>query len=116
MKTILVAVRLDAAPRGKLPPWGGLLDTAEEVGLWSFAPGPDGGVRPLPPGLLWGRFEDEASALAALEDALEEASELLGYPVTARGRVAGALGSPQKNWGGEIPFAEAEALLYLSHQ
>ena len=115
MKTILVTVRLGPAPRGKLPPWGGLIDAAEEQGLWSFAPRAGGGARALPEGLLWGRFEDEAAALAALDVALAEASELLGYRVTTRGRVAGAMGARQKSWS-ENSFAQGQALLYLSYQ
>ena len=115
MKTFLVAVRLQPGPRGKLPPWGGLLDTAEEQGLWSFALRADGGAQALPEGLLWGRFEDEAAALAALDAALAEASELLGFRLTTQGRVAGAMGEPQKNWA-EKPIAQGQALLYLSHQ
>ncbi len=115
MKTILVAVPLEPGPRGKLPPWGGLIDTAEEHGLWSLVPQAGGGLRALPEGLLWGRFEDEAAALTALAAALAEASELLGYRLAAPGRVACPVGSQEKNWG-EISFAPAEALLYLSLQ
>ncbi len=115
MKTILVAVRLEPGPRGKLPPWGGLIDTAEERGLLNLVVQPGGGLQQLPEGVLWGRFEDEPAALAALDAALADASDLLGYPLTARGRVACPVGAHEKNWR-EIPFDPAEALLYLSPQ
>jgi hypothetical protein len=87
MQPFLIACRLAPAPPGRLPPWGGLLDAADEEGLWSFSFGPEG-VRPLPEGMLWGRFVDETAALRALDLALSGASELLGYPVRVRGRVA----------------------------
>ncbi len=115
MKSILVAVRLEPGPRGKLPPWGGLIDTAEEHGLLNLVAQPGGGLQPLPEGVLWGWFEDEAAALAALAAALADASDLLGYRVNARGRVACPVGAYEKIWR-EIPFAPAQALLYLSPQ
>ena len=109
MRDIMIACRLEAGPQGRLPPWGGLLDAAEEQGLWSYILAPAGAHR-LPEGLLWGRFEDEAQALAAFDAALAEASWLLGYPATAERRLACAA-SQGRN--GEIPFAPAQALLYL---
>ena len=111
MQGFLIAFRLEPAPSGRLPPWGGLLDTAEEHGLWNYILRP--GLHRLPEGLLWGRFEDEASALAALDSALSGASDLLGYPVRARGRLAWPTDTLAE---AEIPFAQAQALLYLSHR
>ena len=87
MQTFLVVCRLGPAPPGKLPPWGGVLDVADEHGLMSLTMD-ESGVRALPQGMLWGRFEDADGALAALEAALGGASELLGYGITARGRAA----------------------------
>ncbi len=110
MREILIACQLQAAPNGRLPPWGGLLDSAEEHGLMSFILGPDGG-RPLAQGLLWGRFEDEAAALAAFDAALAGASELLGYQVRVHRRMACAAGGEAP----EFPFAQAEAPLYLPY-
>lgn len=112
MRDYLIACRLEPEPAGKLPAWGGLLDVADEHGLWSFRAGPEG-LRPLPEGMLLGGFADEAAALAALDAALESASDLLGYPVRARGRVACPAG-PGGLAARQIPFAEAQALLYLS--
>jgi len=86
-RPFLIACRLAPGPPGKLLPWGGLLDVADECGLWGFSLGPEG-VRPLPEGMLWGRFADETAALGALDLALSGAADLLGYPVRVRGRVA----------------------------
>ena len=87
MPAYLIVCRLGPAPPGKLPPWGGVLDVADEHGLIALAVDPPG-VRALPQGMLWGRFEDADGALAALEAALDGASDLLGYRITARGRAA----------------------------
>lgn len=108
MHPFLIACRLALGPPGKLPAWGGLLDAAEEQGLWSFSFGPEG-VRPLPEGMLWGRFDDAATALKALELALAEASDLLGYPVRAQGRVACAL-APRDSLAPQISIADSQAL------
>ena len=87
MQSYLIVCRLDPAPPGKLPPWGGVLDVADEHGLMSLAI--DGtGVRLLPQGMLWGRFKNAHAALKALEAAIDGASDLLGYRITARGRAA----------------------------
>ncbi len=87
MQSYLLVCRLDPAPPGKLPPWGGVLDVADEHGLLSLAI--DGtGVRPLPQGMLWGRFETADAALAALDAAIDGASDLLGYRIIAHGRAA----------------------------
>ena len=98
MQTYLLVCRLDPAPVGKLPPWGGLLDVADEHGLLAYAVD-EGGLQALPPDMLWGRFETAAAALAALDASIAGASELLGYPIRARGRLAcptgaGALPAP----------------------
>ncbi len=112
MRDMLIACRLEAGAKGQLPPWGGLLDAAEEHGLWSYILS-SGGAHRLPEGLLWGRFENEAQAISAFDAALAEASWLLGYPVRATRRLACAAGAgPQA----EIPFAPAQALLYLLTQ
>ena len=112
MQGFLIAFRLEPAPAGRLPPGGGLLDAAEEHGLWSLVWGP-AGARPLPEGRLWGRFADARAALDAFDTALATASDLLGYPVRARGRLAW----PAANLAeAENPFAQAEALLYLSYR
>ena len=87
MQNYLVVCRLDPAPAGKLSPWGGLLDVADEHGLLAYAID-EAGVRALPPDMLWGRFETAAAALAALDASIAAASELLGYPLRARGRLA----------------------------
>ncbi len=87
MQSYLVVCRLDPAPLGKLPPWGGLLDVADEHGLLAYAIDEEG-LRALPPDMLWGRFETPAAALAALDASIAGASELLGYPIQARGRLA----------------------------
>ena len=87
MQSYLIVCRLEPAPAGRLPPWGGVLDVADEHGLMSLAI--DGtGVRLLPQGMLWGRFENADAALSALEAAIDGASDLLGYRITARGRAA----------------------------
>ncbi len=109
MRDMLVACRLEAGPKGRLPPWGGLLDAAEEHGLWSYILAP-GGAHRLPEGLLWGRFEGEAQALAAFDAAVAEASSLLGYPVRTTRRLACAAGGGPE---AQNPFAQAQALLYL---
>ena len=87
MQSYLVVCRLDPPPAGKLSPWGGLLDVADEHGLLAYAIGEDG-VRALPSDMLWGRFDTAAAALAALDASIAGASELLGYPIQARGRLA----------------------------
>ena len=112
MQGFLIAFRLDPAPPGRLPPGGGLLDTAEEHGLWSLV-WDAAGARPLPEGRLWGRFESARAALAAFDAALAGASDLLGYPVRARGRLAWCADNLAEP---ENPFAQAQALLYLSHR
>ncbi len=112
MQGFLIAFRLEPAPSGRLPPWGGLLDAAEEHGLWSVV-WDASGARPLPEGRLWGRFANASSALDAFDSALSGASDLLGYPVRARGRLAW----PADNLAeAENTFAQAQALLYLSHR
>jgi len=110
MRDFLIACRLEAGPMGRLPPWGGLLDAAEEHGLWSYLVQP-GGLHRLPEGLLCGRFADEAQALAAFDAAMADASALLAYPVRAMRRAACAA---SRSGDAEIPFAQAKALLYLS--
>ena len=112
MQGFLIAYRLEPAPAGGLPPYGGLLDAAEEHGLWSLV-WEAASARRLPDGRLWGRFEDARAALDAFDSALADASDLLGYPVRARGRLAWPADSI-----GEVenPFAQAKALLYLSHR
>ncbi len=112
MPDLLIACTLQDPPSGRLPPWGGLLDAAEEHGLWNYIPRA-GGVHRLPEGVLWGCFADEAAALAALNGALEGASELLGYRVRAHRRLACAAGE-----GAQVEFsiAEPDALLYLPYQ
>jgi hypothetical protein len=109
VRDILIACRLETGPKGQLPPWGGLLDAAEEHGLWSYLVAP-GGAHRLPEGLLWGRFADEARALAAFDSALHEASWLLGYPVRATRRLACATAAATE---AENPVAPVKALLYL---
>ena len=84
MHSYLIVFRLDPAPAGKLLPWGGVLDVADEHGL-SFLTFDRTGVRLLPEGMLWGRFEDAVAALEAVEATLAAASELLGYRVVAHG-------------------------------
>ena len=87
MQNFLVVCRLEPAPVGMLPPWGGLLDVADEHGLFSLiVEGAD--VRRLSEGMLWGRFDSADEALEALEASLASASALLGYPIRARGRAA----------------------------
>ena len=117
MQSFLIVCRLEPAPDGKLPPWGGLLDVAEDHGLCWLAPDGDG-LRRLPEGTLWGRFERSAEALAALDAALADASRLLGYPVRAPRRIACPTEAAALSGFGdaEKPFAQAEALLYLSHR
>ncbi len=87
MQSYLIVCRLDPAPPGKLAPWGGVLDVADEHGLLSLAIDRTG-VRLLPQGMLWGRFENAKAALGALDATLEGASDLLGYRITARGCAA----------------------------
>ena len=116
MPAYLIVCRLGPAPPGKLPPWGGVLDVADEHGLIALAVDPPG-VRALPQGMLWGRFEDADGALAALEAALDGASDLLGYRITARGRARPA--PSRRPWrrrraGGQIPLAPPQAPLYLA--
>ena len=117
MQSFLIVCRLEPAPPDKLPPWGGLLDVAEEHGLWWLAPDEDG-LKRLPEGTLWGRFERAADALAALDTALSDASELLGYELRARRRIACPTEAAALSGFGDAqkPFAQAEALLYLSYQ
>ncbi len=117
MQSFLIVCRLEPAPEGKLPPWGGLLDVAEEHGLWWLAPDEEG-LRRLPEGTLWGRFERAADALAALDAALSDASRLLGYHLRARRRIACPTEAAALSGFGDAqkPFAQAEALLYLSYQ
>ncbi|HEX4095502.1 MAG TPA: hypothetical protein VHX64_02180 [Caulobacteraceae bacterium] len=110
MLDFLLAVRLEPEPKGRLSAWGGLLDVADEHGLWSFSLGADD-LHRLPGGMLWGSFPDEAAALAALDAALASAGALLGYPVRARTRIAcqaGAVGMGRA----DSAIAQAEALLY----
>lgn len=114
MPDFLIAVRLEPAPKGRLPAWNGLLDVSDEHGLWSFSIG-EGKLRPLPDGMLWGAFPDAAAALAALDAALAGAGDLLGYPVRARSRMACAVDGGRKSIA-EFPVAQAEALLYLVSQ
>ena len=112
MQSFLIAFRLEPAPPGRLPPYGGLLDAAEEHGLWSLAWDATGAQR-LPEDRLWGRFEDAGAALGAFDSALATASDLLGYPLRARGRLAWPADNLAET---ENPIAQAQALLYLSHQ
>ena len=107
MQGFLIAFRLEPAPPGRLPPGGGLLDTAEEHGLWSLIWDP-AGARRLPEDRLWGRFADARAALDAFDAALAAASDLLGYPVRARGRLAWPADDLAE---AENPFAQTEALL-----
>ena len=112
MPDLLIACSLQDPPSGRLPPWGGLLDAAEEHRLWNYIPRPDG-VHRLPEGVFWGRFADETAVLAALDGALETASELLGYRVCAHRRLACAAGDGAQ---AEFSIAEPDALLYLPYQ
>ena len=112
MPGFLIAFRLEPAPPGRLPPDGGLLDAAEEHGLWPLVWGA-AGARRLPEDRLWGRFDSARAALQAFDSALADASDLLGYPVRARGRLAWATDNLAE---AENPFAQAKALLYLSYR
>ena len=87
MQGYLIVCRLDQPPPGSLPPWGGVLDVADEHGLLSLAIDRTG-VRLLPEGMLWGRFENAEAALGALQAALDSASDFLGYRIGLRGRAA----------------------------
>jgi hypothetical protein len=87
MPSFLIVCRLEPEPPGKLPPWGGLLDVVDEHGLYSLVIDRTG-VRLLPEGMLGGRFVSPQAALAAFDEALVSASDLLGYPVRASSRDA----------------------------
>ena len=81
---------LRPGPREKLPAAFGLLDAAEERGL-SRSVWQAGVWRRLPEGVLWGRFADSSAAIAAFDQALDDASELLGFCVRAERRLAASL-------------------------
>ena len=92
MEDCLIVCTLGDPPPGALPPWGGLVDSAEEQGLFWFRP--DGEhLRRLPVGLLWGRFDDPSCALQAFDDAVAGASDLLGYPIPVERRMVRLDGS-----------------------
>jgi hypothetical protein len=81
---------LEPGPSGKLPADLGLLDAADKPDLSCLVPGA-GAWRRLPEGVFCGKFPDGPAALAAFDAALAEASQLLGFPVQARRRLAAKL-------------------------
>jgi hypothetical protein len=50
--------------------------------------------------MFWGWFESSEAALEALDDAIASASELLGYPIRARGRAASPVGGTERTAAG----------------
>ncbi len=90
MTGYVIYYELRPGPGDKLPAAFGLLDAAEEHGL-SQQIGDAGGWRRLPQGALWGRFAASDDAIAAFDRALADASELLGFAVTAERRLAASL-------------------------
>ena len=78
---------LEPGPPEKLPAAFGLIEAAEEHGLWSIIRH-HGGWRRLPQGVLGGTFPDGQAALEAFDHSLNEASCLLGFSLRARRRLA----------------------------
>ena len=81
---------LEPGPPEKLPAVFGLSEAAEEHGLSSIIRS-RGGWRRLPQGVLGGSFPDVHAALEAFDCALHGASDLLGFPLRARRRLAAEL-------------------------
>ena len=108
MEECLIICALGDPPPGALPAWGGLADCAEEHGLSCFRPHEDC-LRPLPAGVLWGRFKGPDEALQAFDLAVEAASDLLGYPVAVSLRLIRWTSPPRLAlgrrgfWEGEDP-------------
>ena len=86
MEDCLIVCALGHAPPGALPPWGGLVECAEEHGLVWFRPIGER-LHRLPAGVLWGRFPGPREALQAFDRAIDAASDLLGYTVSVNRRV-----------------------------
>ncbi len=87
MTSFLIRYALQPGPGEKLPAAAGLLDAAEECGLsWVMRTG--GESLRLPEGMLWGEFDTPIDALGAFDQAMEIASDLLGFEVTASRRLA----------------------------
>ena len=90
----LIHYDLSPGPPEKLPAPYGLLDAAEEQGLWTPSPA-WGGPRRLRDSVLCGRFVDSAAAIAAFDRAVEAASELLGFELRVQRRLALPLDRPE---------------------
>lgn len=86
MRDCLIVCQLGEAPPGALPPWGGVVECAEERGFFWLRPEGERFQR-LPEGTLWGRFGNSRDAITAFDRSVTAASELLGYPIRVNRRL-----------------------------